>query len=140
MKRLGIIAIVALSGIAFSGVASADKSYISFMQVAAAGPSTQGITSVQGGTAYEIVGNVNVSLTWVGLCVAVGTNGGYHCQQILTDSNGEFAVSSAIDSCNFEISPLDFVSCDPSAGTLNFSVWKWGKGSHILANGSLVVN
>src|SRR5262245_17960582 len=124
MKRLGIIAIVALSGIAFSGVASADKSYISFMQVAAAGTSTQSVTSVPGGTVYEIVGNVNASLTWVGLCVQVVTNGGYACQQVLTDSNGEFAVSSAIDSCNFEIA-ADFVSCDTSARTLNFSVWKW---------------
>src|SRR5437867_2821874 len=114
MKRLGIVAILALSGFAFSGVASADKSYISFMQAAAAGTSTlgtQSITSVPGGIAYEIVGNVNASLTWVGLCVEVGTAGGYRCQQVLTDGNGEFTVSSSIDSCNFEYS-TDFVNCD----------------------------
>ena len=150
MKTVNTL-LLALGFLAIGSAAQAGQASIYFRQ------NGLPVSSIAADSSYVILGSVpSAKNSWVALCVQLTTDA-YHCIHVPTNDRGFYAQTSLIDSstvcdstvdspvcttynCNFEISKVDFGSCDYEPRTLQFSIWKLGAGSpgdRILATGDL---
>ncbi len=125
--RLAIALLLAIGGSAYAG------QDIQFRQDGLP------VTSVEAGSGYSpyfILGSVSVKSDYVNVCVDT-TGGNDYCIAVLTDNHGFYSTYSFSDpsGCQFEIAP-DFVTCDLTPRTLNFSIQKQST-NRIMATGSL---